>query len=445
MPVIVKREPEFIPLYEPSPGTNLIVIIGGRGGKKTYEVSKFAAYSATKLKKRIVVVRDEKSIIKETILNEIWARYDTANADGILDQYFTKNETELKDRRTGKTLIYTKGFRGSSTSKKANLKGASDIDIAIIEEGEDINNPTEFNTFVDSLRKEGCLVIIMLNVPDIGHFLLKRYFTMSVAHDDAGKPLDGYFRIEPKEQPGFICIQTNYKDNPYLPAHIVYNYEAYGDPASPTYDAHYYWTQIRGYASTGRKGQILTKVKPLSLKDYLALPFKEYYGQDFGTARPAGMVGVKFDRNRCYARELNYLPMETLEIGRHYCRLKLNHTDEVIADCADDAAITLLESGFKELSHEEYLLYPSLAGGFFMTRCDKGPGSIVAGLSVMIGMELYAVEESLNLWDEVYKYCYGQDKFGNYTNEPIDQYNHLIDPLRYVIMKKRGVSEIFGL
>lgn len=30
MPVIVKREPEFIPLYEPPADTNLIICIGGR-------------------------------------------------------------------------------------------------------------------------------------------------------------------------------------------------------------------------------------------------------------------------------------------------------------------------------------------------------------------------------------------------------------------------------
>jgi len=89
---------------------------------KTYSVSQWVAYSATIKQKRCVVVRDEKALIKESILNEIWARYDTANGNGILDQYYDKNETELKEKKTGKTLVYTKGFRASDNKKRANLK-----------------------------------------------------------------------------------------------------------------------------------------------------------------------------------------------------------------------------------------------------------------------------------------------------------------------------------
>jgi phage terminase large subunit len=438
--VEVHKLPQFDILYNLPEGTNIVVAIGGRGGAKTYEVSKFIAYSSTIKKKRCVVLRDEKELIRESILNEIWERYDTANINGALDAHYSKNDTELKDKATGKTLIYTKGFRASNNQKKANLKGPSDIDIAVVEEAEDIRDVDKFNTFVDGLRKEGCLIIVILNTPDINHWLVKRYFNLTQVED-------GYFEISPKVIPGFVCILTDFTKNPFLPQHIINNYNAYGDPNSHLYNKYYYMTAIKGYASTGRKGQILTKVKPIKLAEYMALPFKEFYGQDFGTASPAGMVGVKFDKNNCYARQINYLPMNTLEIAKLYCTLGFTPNDKIIADSADKDACEKLRSGYqaKELSTELLMNYPGLVRGFNVHKCVKGTGSVENGISIMDGLVLHAVEESTDLWFEIMNWCYDQDKNGNYTNDPMAGYDHLIDSWRYVVTDQRGKKAMYGI
>lgn len=431
--VLPNAEPEYKILYEENrpPEINLYICIGGRGGKKTFEVSKFAAYSASVKKKRIVILRDEKALIKESILNEVWSRYDKANINGALDAECVKNETELKDRKTGKTLIYTKGFRASDLQKKANLKGPSDIDIAIIEEGEDIRDKTKYDTFVDGLRKEGCIVIIMLNTPDIQHFLIKRFFNLEQVED-------GYYKLIPKDIPGFVAIQTSYKDNPHLPAHIVARYEGYGDPNHHLYDKHYYLTAILGYASTGRKGQVFTKVKPIKRVDYLKLPYKELYGQDFGTASPAALAGAKFHQNTCWARLINYLPMDVLALGKLYSTLKFNNQDRIVADYAEPDTIKTLKNGFKNLSDEDYIKYPELAKGFFILPCPTK--DISARISVANSMTLYIVEEDLEAWEEIYNYIYAQDKNGNYTDEPVDAWNHFLDAWMYLIMDQRGKS-----
>ena len=434
MPIVVKAETPFKVLYNLPDQTNMIICIGGRGGMKTYEVSKFVAKSASVDKKRCVILRDEKALIKESILNEILTRYDTADKNGQLSVECDRQTTGLKCRRTGTDLVFTKGFRASDNQKKANMKGVSDIDIAVIEEAEDIRDPEKFNTFIDSLRKEGCLIIVMMNTPDIGHFLIKQYFNaVSTEHD-------GYFRLEPKKVPGFVCIQTSFKDNKYLPKHIVDRYNSYGDPTSNLYNLHYYLTSIVGLASTGRKGQILRKVKPISLVDYLKLPFKEIYGLDFGTASPAGIVGVKIDKNNCWARQINYLPMNTLDIGKLFATMKLNAGDRIVADCADAKAIKKLKSGWdiNDLPIDELNKYPQLLAGFHVIACTKGTDSITNGLSLMDGMNLFAVEESKDLWNEILNYVYDQDKNMNYTNDPKDDSNHLIDPWRYVVNDQRG-------
>lgn len=438
----------FYPLWE-AKNINTVVLIGGRGGAKTYEASRYIAGSAAVMKKRCAVLRDEKETIKESILSEILQRYEDIGEYISLESECQKLDIGIKDKKTGEMLVFTKGFRASDNKKRANLKSISNVDIAIVEEAEDIRDSNKFNTFADSIRKEGSKIIIILNTPDIGHWILKRYFNLEqITFDDVphlkGKvketDIDGYFKITPKKLDGFMCIQVNYDDNKHLPKHIVSSYEAYGDPQDPKYDLHYYLTAIKGFASSGRKGQVLKKVKPIKLADYLALPFKEYYGQDFGTSSPAGLVGVKFDKNRCYVRQLNYSPMTPLELGKLYCTLNFSLSDRIIADNADEKTWKKLRRGWEkhELEESVFKQYPNLLRGFSVFPCVKGQDSIRDGISTMNDMELFAVEEHKELWEEIINYVYAKDKNENYTNDPIDDFNHLIDPWRYVVQDQRG-------
>lgn len=441
MPVVIRATGPFKTLYNPPVGTNLIVCIGGRGGRKTYEVSKFIAKSCAIDKKRAVILRDEKALIKETILNEIWTRYDTANIRGQLDKECIKNENELKERSTGKTLLYTKGFRATTLEKTANMKGPSDIDIAVIEEGEDIRSKEMFDTFVDGLRKDGCIVIVVLNTPSLQHFIVKRLFNATPVLDVNGEPT-GYFSLSPKNIPGFICIQTSYKDNPFLPSHIIERYEGYGDPKHHLFDLHHYFTAILGYASTGRKGQIFTKFKPMSLAKWCSLKLTTIYAQDFGTASPAALIAVKFEGNTMYVHLLNYKPMDVLELGKLYCQLKLTKSDRIVCDYAGSEQVKKLKGGFKDLPAAEYEIYPALANGFYTVNCPTK--DIPGDISLINSMEVYAVEEDVELWEEINNYCYAQDKFGNYVDAPIDDYNHCLDGLRYVAADQRGKQKMFG-
>lgn len=447
-PVIVEKLPQFSILYQLPPDINVIVAIGGRGGSKTYEVSKFIAYSATIKRKRCVVLRDEKEAIRESILAEVLQRYDTADEYGHLSQEFDRMDTGIKDKKTGEMVVFTKGFRASDNKKKTNLKGVSNIDIAVIEEAEDIRDVDKFNTFADSIRKEGALIIIILNTPDINHWIIQRYFNLEPAKDQDGQVIDGMFNIIPKKLKGFHCIQTDYTKNPHLSNTVKERYSDYGNPKSELYNPFYYYTAILGYASTGRKGQVIKHAKPIKRDDYFDLPYKEIYGQDFGTASPAGMIGVKIHKNRVYARMINYKPMSTLSIGKLYCEMKFNISDRIVADHADSNAIKLLKNGWKpqDLSDEDLRKFPALTRGFYVIECVKGPDSVRDGIRLLEGMELYIVEEDKEFWNEILNYIYAKDKNGNYTDDPIDDYNHLIDPLRYVVQDQRGgKNSVWGM
>lgn len=443
----------FEVLYNKPPDVDMVIAIGGRGGKKTYEVSKFGAYAATIKKKRVAVLRDEAETIRESILNEIFSRYDTANKFGHFDSVYDKLITGIRERESGDMLVFTKGFRASSNEKRSNMKGISEVDVAIIEEAEDIRSFEKFSTFKDSVRTRNRLIIVILNTPDLQHWIVKRYFNSTpitfkdipkhIAHRllRAGvneNDLDGYYKLTPKDVPGFRCIQTSYLDNQFLPEGVVRDYEAYGDPQSPSYDLHYFLTAIMGFASSGRKGQILKKVKPIKLADYLQLGLREIYGQDFGTASPAGLVGVKMDGNNLYARQLNYKGRDALALAKLYCTLGFGDQDLIIADSAEPLTIGKLRRGFQvnELTEEDIRKYPRLLKGFFVRGAVKGPGSIGYGLQMLTSMNLYFVEESEDLWSEVFNYVYATNKEGEYINEPEDANNHLLDPVRYVAQSR---------
>lgn len=425
--VNVECLPQFKILYDPPQGTNLFILIGGRGGAKTYEASKYAAVMSTIKGKRTVILRDEKSLIKDSILNEVLLRFDTANSNGTLGRHYERLDTGIKSRRTNEMMVFTKGFRASTLEKKANLKSLSNIDIAMVEEAEDIRNEEQFNTFADSIRNQDSVIVIILNTPDINHWILKRYFNLEQVED-------GYWKIIPKSIPGFVCIHTGYEDNPYLPEHVRARYDAYGDERSHLYNKHYFYTAIKGYASAGRKGQVFTKFKTITMRDYLDLKLPERYGQDFGTASPAGTIGAKLSGNNVYAREINYKPATCLQLGKMYSLLQLPTDAFIIADSADRDSVIKLRMGWtaSELDPADVIAYPLLLRGWNVYGARKGDGSVRFGIDSLGSKNVFIVEESINFWNEIRNYVYAVDRNFNPTDQPIDDFNHLIDPLRYV-------------
>lgn len=426
----------FIPLYNLPNGTWMVVNIGGRGGGKSYEGSKFVTIQATAYNKRVVVLRDEKTSISDSILNEIKNRYNEINdkAGGYLDKFFEFNNHELKELINGNKLIFTKGFRASSNQKTANLKSISDIDIAIIEEFEDITDEMAFNRFTDGIRNKESLIFINSNIPDMNHWFVKRYFNLSQTD------YDGYFELVPKEIPGVVFIISNYLDNPHLPEHITRKYLAYGDPLSNFYDQHYYLTQIMGYCSSGRLGQIHKTWKTISNEEFNKLEHKSYFGLDFGWSEsPMALCEVKVHSGKSYARQLIYeRNLQLLELAVKLVQLGITSNDLIIADSAEPLTINKLRNGWSrdELPSNYADLYPQLLQGFYILPAHKGPGSIQSGIDRVKQYECYLTDDSSDWWNEYVNYTWARDKNGNATDTPMDDFNHLFDAHRYVILAK---------
>jgi phage terminase large subunit len=432
--------PPFKPLYQLPAGTWMIFNVGGRGGGKTYEISKWCNLGAMTSDRRTVVLRDEKTTISDSILNEIKNRYNELNekANGYFDTVYDFQTHEMKKKKTAvdpeKKLIFTKGFRASSNSKTANLKSISDIDIAIIEEGEDVTDKQAFNRFADGIRNQNSIIVVNMNTPDMNHFFIQGYYDL----DDTEH--DGYFKLRPKNIPGVVYIFSDYSTNPHLPDHIIRKYKAYGDPDSPFYDKHYYLTQILGYCSAGRTGQIYTGWKRITNSQFNEIAVKSVFGLDFGWSdSPMALSELKVEGGRCYKRQLIYeRNMTLLDLAVRLIQLKITGNDLIVADSAEPLTINKLRNGWQvnELPAGYAEKYPQLLSGFYIMPAVKGPGSIQAGINRVKEYENYLTEDSIDWWNEYVQYCWAKDKNGHPTDEPLDDFNHLFDSDRYAIMAK---------
>jgi PBSX family phage terminase large subunit len=347
----------------------------------------------------------------------------------VLDKQFSRLENGIKNNKTGEMAVFTKGFRASTLDKKANMKSVSNVDIACIEEGEDIRDEDKFNTFSDSIRKRGSYIIFIMNTPDIYHWIVRRYFNaIPITEEDEPQLTDtersGYFKLMPKDVHGLVTIQCNYKDNTFLPDKTVRQYEAYGDPDSHLYNLHHYLTSIKGYSTTGLKGQIFKNYDIITPEEFLELDYAECYGQDFGTASPAATVWMKVKGDHVYLKELNYEPLALVELGKKLDEIGMLEDTLIVADCAEPDTIRELRFGIsKYLSEEDRERYPNASLGFRNMRPAPNK-SIKGGIDKLLSMKIHVTSDSPNLIAEFSQYVWAVDKDGKPSGKPIDAHNH---------------------
>ena len=76
-------------------------------------------------------------------------------------------------------------------------------------------------------------------------------------------------------------------------------------------------------------------------------------------------------------------------------------------------------------------------------RCSKGKGSVMHGIQKIQQFEIIVHPKCVNTIEELDNYAYKKNKqTGEYTNEPIDKHNHLMDALRYSIQAITGKGKI---
>ena len=148
---------------------------------------------------------------------------------------------------------------------------------------------------------------------------------------------------------------------------------------------------------------------------------KRYTGIDFGYTNDVTAieeVGIDTGNNTIYIDELCYkthlLTREIIQTLK-----EVNGRREIISESADP-----------RLVDEIHL------AGFNIHRVEKPKGSVTAGIDKMKGMKICVTSRSVNAIKEFKNYTYKQDKNGKWLNVPVDNWNHVIDSVRYVVLMK---------
>lgn len=89
---------------------------------------------------------------------------------------------------------------------------------------------------------------------------------------------------------------------------------------------------------------------------------------------------------------------------------------KITADCADPKSI-------HELNRMGLRIHAS----------KKGADSIRAGVQFIQDFEIIVKPRCVNFLTEIQNYQWDKDKFGSYINQPIDDFNHLMDAMRYAV------------
>jgi phage terminase large subunit len=144
-------------------------------------------------------------------------------------------------------------------------------------------------------------------------------------------------------------------------------------------------------------------------------------GLDFGfTNDETGCLMVYKQNGELWVQELLYeTGLTNTDISKKLAAAGLSKSVSIIADSAEPKSI-------EELKRM----------GWQVTGAKKGADSVKNSIDILRRYKINVTRNSVNLRKELERYKWKTDQSGKTINQPVDSFNHLIDPLRYVALHK---------
>lgn len=398
---------KFLDSYHPifyEQDKNYFVISGGRASGKSTQI---AAYFLVKLfgedKFRGVVSRYTQKSISSSIYRDI---LDLIDAWGLKDRVRITGD-EIENPQNG-NLIITHAMKMTENSMSAKGKGLSNVTHLLIDEATEMPSEEEYIKLIDSFRTKGAerKIFLCFNPTSKNHWIFQRFYLPD------GTP-------HPKWSIDHCFLHTTYHDNAeHLDPTKIAEWERMRsiDPA-------YYEHQILGKWKDVGEGQVF---KNWDWNYFVPDPECEtILGLDFGFSHdPTALVQVQKRGQKLWVKELIYQTGLTIEdLHRAMTKAKIPQHSVIIADSADPRSIeTLRRLGWRNVR-----------------GAIKGPDSIRAGIDTISSYEVHADAMSFNLRLEYDNYYYREG-----TDSPIDNYNHIMDALRYAVGTKLQIGSSSG-
>ncbi len=368
------------------------IISGGRGSGKSFSVNALLVMLTYEQGHTILFTRYTLTSAYISIIPEFIDKLEQFGS--IADFHITKDE--ILNKKTGSKIIF-RGIKTSSGDQTANLKSLQGITTWVVDEAEELVDEQKFDTIDLSVRQQGKpnRIILILNPTTKEHFIYRRFF------EDRGVQEGSNITKE-----NTTYIHTTYQDNI--------------DNLSKSYIEQIEQMKIRRPEKYKQQmlGSWLNKAEGVIFNNWSVGEFKHIgtsvWGQDYGfAADPSTLVEVNIDstNKRIYLKECFYLQRLTTS---QIAQLNLKHAREglIVGDSAEPRLLS-------EIKAKGCNVRPSI----------KGQGSVTYGISLLQDYDIIVSPDSTNLIKELNNYRWLERK----SNTPIDNWNHLIDAVRYAV------------
>ncbi|MFD0792776.1 PBSX family phage terminase large subunit [Mucilaginibacter litoreus] len=150
-------------------------------------------------------------------------------------------------------------------------------------------------------------------------------------------------------------------------------------------------------------------------------------GLDFGFSNDqTGCLLLYKQNGELWADEMFYeTGLTNADISKKLQSAGIGRSTEIIADSAEPKSIEEL----KRL-------------GWQVNAAKKGADSVKNSIDILKRYTINITRRSINLRKELSKYKWKTDNSGKAINQPVDAYNHLIDPLRYIALNKLKIQSL---
>lgn len=374
------------------------VIKGSRASKKSKTTALRWIYLMMKYdKSNLLVIRKTYRTLKDSCWTDLkWAtrRLEVENLWS-----FKESPLEATYLPTGQKIL----FRGLDDPLKVT---SITVDYgylcwAWLEEAFEVNSEADFDTLDESIRGElppnlWKQWVISFNPWNERHWLKKKFFDVS--------------------NPDILAQTTNYTCNEWLDEADKRLFENMKINNPRRYN-------VAGLGNWGITEGLVYDNVHIDYRFELAdiANYKTVCGMDFGyTNDPtAFFIGFLDEKNKAL-----YIWDELYEKGLTnrmiYDRLvSMGYGKEsIVCDSAEPKSIAELR-GY----------------GLRAKAAVKGKDSISHGIQYIQGLTIYIHPRCVNFVTEIQNYTFDKDKFGNAINQPIDDFNHLMDAMRYALEK----------
>lgn len=379
------------------------VVKGSRASKKSKTT---ALWYITNMMKypgaNTLVVRKTFRTLKDSCFTELkWA----INRLGVQAYWDIKESPlEMTYRPTGQKIY----FRGLDDSLKI-----TSITVEIgnlcwmwIEEAYEVMNETDFDMLDESIRgevPEGLFkqMTLTFNPWNEKHWIKKRFFDADSDPDIFTKTTN-YLVNEWLDAADLKVFEMMKKNNPRR-----YKVAGLGD-----------WGIVEGLIYENWEEKAFNVKSPEFLQEHPNI--KSAFGLDFGyTNDPSSLFCAMVDLDKAeiyvfdemYAKGLTNKAIYSKVQGMGYAK------ERIVADSAEPKSIDeLRELGLRNIR-----------------GARKGKDSINNGIQFIQGFKIYIHPRCVNFLTEIGNYTWDVDKTGSKLNKPIDDFNHLLDAMRYAM------------